>query len=345
MHTLLRAAVISGGLFLFGITGCSPLYEGPVTDHFDGSQFYNQEPGHSFFDIVKWVWEMETVAWPEWIADEPFPPPERYAGMGRLRATFINHATVLIQMDSINILTDPIWSDYAGPVSFLGTKRVRAPGVAFDSLPPIDYVLISHDHYDHLDIPTLYQLYKRDHPVILAGLGVKRILELAHIKNTYELDWWDSYAPEPGKTRFVFVPAQHGSGRMPFRENRTLWGGFVIEHPDGNIYYAGDTGYGCFVDSLKKRYNGFRFGILPIGNYEKRWFMKSQHLSPGDAVRLQCELRIGLCMGVHHSTFAEHPEQEIDAHERDLDRALRKSALPDSIFRVLKFGEGIQLEK
>ena len=132
-----------------------------ISDHFDGSVFFNPEPVHSFADMVRWLWEMERVPWPDWVQDPPQPPPpERVYGKG-LRVTYINHATVLIQTEGINILTDPIWSTRAGPAPFIGTKRVRAPGVAFEDLPPIDYVLISHDHYDHLDIPTVRTAERR----------------------------------------------------------------------------------------------------------------------------------------------------------------------------------------
>jgi L-ascorbate metabolism protein UlaG (beta-lactamase superfamily) len=314
-----------------------------VSDHCDGSVFFNPEPGHSFADMVRWLWEMERVPWPDWVQDPPqSPPPGRVYGKG-LRVTYINHATILIQTEGMNILTDPIWSTRAGPLPFLGTVRVRAPGVAFEDLPPIDYVLISHDHFDHLDIPTLERLKEAHDPVFVTGLAVGELLAAHGIDNVVELDWWQSHRLGEGGVTLTFVPARHGSGRAPFRENRTLWGGFVIDSPNGQIYFAGDTGYGEFINDVAARFNRIRLAVLPIGNYEKRWFMKSQHMNPDDAVTAHKALGAPMSIGMHFATFAEHPEQAIDAHEKDLADALKKYGVPDREFRVLEFGEGREI--
>jgi L-ascorbate metabolism protein UlaG (beta-lactamase superfamily) len=314
-----------------------------VSDHCDGSVFFNPEPGHSFADMVRWLWEMERVPWPDWVEDAPQPPPpERVYGNG-LRVTYINHATTLIQMEGINILTDPIWATRAGPAPFLGTRRVRAPGVAFEDLPPIDYVLISHDHYDHLDIPTAKRLKEAHDPVFVVGLEVGKLLRAHGIDNVVELDWWQSHGTDEAGVTFTFVPARHGSGRAPFMEDRTLWGGFVIDSPGGQVYFAGDTGYGKFIGDIAARFGRIRLAVLPIGNYEKRWFMKSQHMNPEDAVMAHRALGAPMSIGMHFATFAEHPEQAIDAHEKDLDRALEKFGVRDSEFRVLGFGEGMDI--
>ncbi len=316
------------------------LYSGPISDHFDGERFHNDIPDHSFSDMLKWLWEMKTVDWPEWVDDQAQAKPIEEVHEGRLRVTYINHATVLIQMDGMNILTDPIWSYRAGPVSWLGTKRVRAPGVKMEDLPKIDIILISHDHYDHLDLPSLKQLAIRDKPLILAGLGMKRFLESEGFSSAVELDWWKEYRYPQAGMKFVFVPALHTSGRKIFEENSTLWGGFIMEGSSGTVYYAGDTAYGKFLDAIKNRYSGFRLTILPVGNYEKRWFMKNQHMNPDDAVRAHMLLDSKQSMGVHYATFAEHPEQAIDAHERDLAQALKQRGVPASEFWILQFGEG-----
>jgi L-ascorbate metabolism protein UlaG (beta-lactamase superfamily) len=314
-----------------------------VSDHCDGSVFFNPEPGHSFADMVRWLWEMERVPWPDWIQDPlQQPPPERVYGNG-LRVTYINHATALIQMEGINILTDPIWSERAGPVSCIGTRRVRAPGVAFEDLPPIDYVLISHDHYDHLDIPTAKRLKAEHDPVFVVGLEVGKFLRAHGIENVVELDWWQSHGPDKAGVTFTFVPARHGSGRAPFMEDRTLWGGFVIDSPGGQVYFAGDTGYGEFIDDIAARFGRIRLAVLPIGNYEKRWFMKSQHMNPEDAVTAHRALGAPMSIGMHFATFAEHPEQAIDTHEKDLAQALKKYGVRDCEFRVLGFGEGTDI--
>lgn len=313
---------------------------GPISDHFDGTRFHNAEQGHSFFDEVRWLWEMNTEKWPRWIVDSEQPKPIERAEQGALRVTYINHATMLIQLDGINILTDPIWSFRAGPLPLIGVKRVRAPGIAIEQLPPIDYILLSHDHYDHLDLPTIRRLHEAHQPRFITGLGNGSLLASVGIKDAVVLDWWKYYQPNGARIRFVFVPALHGSGRLPFSTDRSLWGGFVIETPGGQVYFAGDTGYGRFLQDIAARFKRIRLAILPVGNYEKRWFMKRIHMNPDDAVRAFQELRANQAMGMHYATFAEHPEQTIDAHEKDLAAALQKNALDLERFRVMKFGEG-----
>ncbi len=327
-------------LTVFVIDSYRALYHGPISGHFDGRCFFNKEPGHSFTGMVKWMWEMKTIQWPEWIADAPQPKPVERGRNGELKVTYINHGTLLIQMSGVNILTDPIWSKRAGPFAWLGPKRVRAPGIAMEDLPKIDVILISHDHYDHLDLPTLRILAKRDHPIILVGLGVKSLLGTQEFCTIREMDWWQQYSLEVPGMEFTFVPALHGSGRGVLGGDRTLWGGFVIEEKYGRVYFAGDTGYGTFIDEIKNKFTGFRLAILPIGNYEKRWFMKNQHMNPDDAVKAHGLLEVRQSVGMHYSTFAEHPEQEIAAHEKDLQTALKKYGKDETAFWVLKFGEG-----
>jgi L-ascorbate metabolism protein UlaG (beta-lactamase superfamily) len=290
--------------------------------------------------MIKWLWDMETVQWPESINDPVQVPPPELVGPGELRITYVNHATVLIQMDGLNILTDPIWSERAGPFAWLGVKRVRKPGVALAQLPKVDLILISHDHYDHLDIPTLKAITLRDRPVVLTGLGLKRYLAKHGVQTVHELDWWQSYERETGELTVTFVPALHNSGRWPLQANKTLWGGYVISTPQGPIYFAGDTGYGAFMDRIAERFGEFRLTLLPIGSYEKRWFMKNQHMNPADAVRVHLLLKSQQSAGLHYGTFAEHPEQTINAHEIDLAQALSQRQLDPSCFWILKFGEG-----
>lgn len=332
--------IIMGVLFFMSLNACSTGYQGPASDHFDGSKFFNKEPDHNFTDMVKWLWEMETVEWPEWIEDPKQPPPISRVDNGDLRITFINHATVLIQMDQLSILTDPVFSMKAGPFSWAGVKRVRAPGISLDNLPEIDYILISHDHYDHLDIPTLRQITARHQPTILVGLGTKEYLESKDIKNVIEMDWWDKHWIVHGEKAIIFVPARHNSGRWPLMGNRTLWGGFIIDSPNGQVYFAGDTAFGEFFYLISERFEKIRLSILPIGSYEKRWFMESQHMNPDDAVKAHKVIGSSQSVGIHYGTFAEHPEQAIDAHEKDLFEALKKYEIPSSVFWILSFGEG-----
>ena len=324
------------------ISSCSAGYKGPVSDHFNGSQFHNKEPHYTFSDMIKWFWEMETVNWPEWVEDPKQPVPSKKVDKGNLRVTYINHATVLVQMDGINILTDPVWSTRVGPFSWFGVKRVRDPGVKMVDLPKIDYVLISHDHYDHLDLPSLKDITERDKPTVLVGLGLKSYLVSHEIDRVVELDWWRDYKPESVDIVFTYVPAIHNSGRYSLiMANKTLWGGFVINGSQGRqVYFAGDTAYGDFLQEIGKRFKQIDLAILPIGSYEKRWFMKTQHMNPDDAVRTHIVLGAKQNVGMHFGTFAEHPEQTIDAHEKDLAQAIKLHRISVSQFWVLKFGEG-----
>lgn len=324
-----------------------PLYKGQVSDHFNGKQFYYKERFYSFSDMLKWAWEMKVVRWPSWIIDRPQPKPEDHVPQGYIKVTYINHGTMLIQMDGLNILTDPIWSMRSGPFGKIGPRRVRYPGIKLDDLPKIDIILISHDHYDHLDFATLKILTQEHNPHILAGLGVKALLKPGEFPKVIELDWWQEYSIPASRTdesvhdiRITFVPARHYSGRTLVGNNRTLWGGYVIEGCKGKIYYAGDSAYDEFLNEIKERFGEFRLTILPLGSYEKRWYMKTQHMNPEEAVLVHKLLKSRQSIGAHFATFAEHPEQTIDAHEADLERALIKYDVPQTEFWVLSFGEG-----
>jgi L-ascorbate metabolism protein UlaG (beta-lactamase superfamily) len=330
----------SGLIMLIGLSACSKVYQGPVSNHFDGSRFFMAGTDHGFSDMLKWLWEMETVEWPEWIEDPVQPPPPNKVGKNDLRLTYVNHATVLIQTNGLNILTDPIWSLRAGLFSWLGVKRIRNPGFRFEDLPKIDLVLISHDHYDHLDLPTLVDIAKRDQPTIITGLGLQKYLKNKGIRKVVELDWWQSYQTRKNEVTLTFVPALHSSGRWPLLGNKTLWGGYVISSPQGNIYFAGDTGYGDFINQIARQFSQFRLTILPIGSYEKRWFMKNQHMNPEDAVKAHLVLDSKQSVGIHYGTFAEHPEQTVNAHEDDLFKALAKLDVEESEFWIFQFGEG-----
>ena len=321
------------------LTGCS-IYTGPVSDHYNGATFHNSEADNGFLDHMKWMWSMEATDWPQWIDDPHQPAPASAVhGADALRVSYVNHATVLIQAAELNILTDPIWSDRAGPFSFIGAKRIRAPGVRFDDLPKIDLVLISHDHYDHLDLPTLRRLVSRDHPLILTGLGVKARLASIGSSSVEELDWWQEYPLQKGGGKVTFVPTRHSSGRTLLDGNASLWGGFSIQLPAGNVLFMGDTAYGKCIGEIGERFAGFRLAILPIGNYEPRWFMKTQHMNPDDAVRAHEAIRATHSMAVHFATFAEHPEQAVDAHEKDLASALKAHGIESERFWVPAFGE------
>ncbi len=201
------------------------------------------------------------------------PPPTR-VGMGVLRVTFINHATTLLQLDSVNILTDPIYSDRASPVSFAGPHRVRPPGIRFEDLPPIDAVVLSHNHYDHMDVTTLRRLqHAFPHLKIFAGLGNKAFLEEQKLEQVSEMDWWQSTALGGTTVTITSVPNQHFSNRGLLDQDRTLWTGWVLEGTNGRAYFGGDTAYGPHFKAVGDKLGPFRLAVLPIGAYMPEWFM------------------------------------------------------------------------
>jgi L-ascorbate metabolism protein UlaG (beta-lactamase superfamily) len=327
--TMLGCCVFSG-----------PVYEGPKSDHFNGERFFN--PNGSFDDrqggFWKWVLNREKGPWPEWIESEPGPPPPERVGQGDLRVTFVNHATVLLQTDGINILTDPIWSKRCSPVSWAGPRRVRDPGIRFEDLPPIDAVLLSHNHYDHLDVPTLRRLAESYHPRIFCGLGVTALLEDKGIPGGTDLDWWDE-TDLSNTVRITFLPCQHWSNRGTCDRFGTLWGSYAITSSAGNVYFAGDTGFGEHFQKAADAFGSFRLAILPIGAYLPRWFMGPAHISPEEAVRAHQILNADHSIPIHYGTF-QIADDAYDQPLTELRRALDAEQIPESEFWILDFGEG-----
>ena len=326
-------------------TFSSPRYSGPITDHYDGETFHNQVPvrQRDVGDFLSWVANRKPGPWAPWTETPPGPAPPRRVGSDALRVTFINHSTVLVQVDGLNILTDPIWSMRAGPLSWAGSKRKRAPGIRFEDLPPIDVVLISHNHYDHLDIPTLERLAKRDHPRFLSGLGNAAVLEAEGIEGATELDWWE-VEPVGHDVLVTAVPAQHFSMRGLCDHDKTLWVGFVIESSGGPIYFAGDTAWGPHFAQVRDEFGPMRLALLPIGAFEPRWIMAPVHISPEQAVQAHHLLGAALSVGIHWGTFpqADDGQQGPLIH---LAQALRDAGDPAPAFRVLGFGEGMDVPR
>ena len=243
-------------------------YDGPQSAHYDGDRFLN--PGFAayrggdprlFFN--RWAKGEGRAQWPEQVAVRPSVPPRRVDG-DAMRVTWIGHASVLVQTQGLNILTDPIWSDRASPFSFIGPKRVRAPGIRFDDLPKIDLILISHNHYDHMDLPTLQRLWERDRPVIVSSLGNDSILGAEGIRSV-ALDWKQSI--QVGAARVVAERNHHWSSRWGADRNRALWSAFTLQLPGGNIFFAGDTGWGDGQWARESASRPVRLAILPIGAY------------------------------------------------------------------------------
>jgi len=318
----------------------APRYHGSATNHFNGKKFLNLDPPKrkGFFDFLRWQLTKKRSPWNKWTDAQPGSRPVPCVTGKDLRVTFINHATVLIQTEGLNILTDPIWSERASPVSWAGPKRHRSAGLSFEDLPPIDVVLISHNHYDHLDIQTLLNLHVHHRPRFVTGLGNRAFLTAHEITDVTELDWWEA-ANVSDELTVTCVPAKHFSGRGLSDGDATLWCGYVIKASAGNVYFAGDTGMGSHFAEIKTRFRQFRLTLLPIGAYLPRWFMHPVHLSPSEVVEVHHLLEPRVSMAMHFGTFALGDDGEFEPVVK-LREALNYKDKSDSRFWILDHGEG-----
>lgn len=340
--------LLAGGLLLAGMALDSGPVDWPVSDHFDGERFSlpggRQIGEKDFAELIRWQATREPAPWPERVAVTPAVPTARVAGSA-ITATMVGHATVLVQTHGLNILTDPIWSARASPVGFAGPKRVTEPGIAFAALPKIDLVLVSHGHWDHLDTTTLKRLWDRDRPLILVPAGHGRLLAEAGIE-ARELDWDERVAVGP-LTAFA-EPVYHWSSRWFLDRNRALWAGWTLIAPGGNIYFAGDTGYGgAGADGgalfrAVRRHGPVRLALLPVGAYEPRWFMAEQHMNPAEAVRAMRDLDARQALGLHWGTF-QLTDESWDAPRRDLGAALTRAGIAEERFPALLAGESLRI--
>lgn len=313
-------------------------YQGPKSDHFDGRYFHNTpEATRSFANLIKWLTTRTQVKWPEHIDIKKFPKPNDRSAENEMIVTFVNHATVLVQWNGLNILTDPVWSERASPFTWIGPKRVHEPGVAWDDLPKIDVVLLSHNHYDHMDQATLQKLVARDHPKIISGLGNGTILHRWGVDDTIELDWWQSKQIDTDWT-ITYVPSQHFSARWPWDMDKALWGGFIVKGKDGTLYFAGDTGDGPHFQKIADQFAPIRLALIPIGAYKPEWFMNIAHIAPIDAVKLHKTLKSNKSMGIHFGTFALADEEYYEP-ENDLKHELNASGISQDDFWILLPGE------
>jgi L-ascorbate metabolism protein UlaG (beta-lactamase superfamily) len=311
-----------------------------TSDHFDGRRFFNPSGlrAQPFSAVPRMLLEPRT-RWPARIDVPSRRPPALDHAVAVV--TFIGHATFLIQTAAGNILTDPMYSERAGPLNITGPRRVRQPAVPFDDLPPISVVLLSHNHYDHCDLRTLGKLARRFDPLVVTPLGNGALVRSSGIRRVEELDWWDD-ASVSGLP-ITLTPAHHFSARGLLDRNRALWSGFMLLVGGRRIYFAGDTAYAPVFRDVRQRFGPVDLALLPIGAYEPRWFMQAVHMNPAEAAQAHLDLEATASVAMHFGTF-QLTTEGIDDPPRALDEARREKGIPRSQFRTLDFGESLRLE-
>jgi L-ascorbate metabolism protein UlaG (beta-lactamase superfamily) len=302
---------------------------------------------HGLFPALRWFATRRPARWPRWVEVAPASPPPERVGPTETAHLLVNHSTLLLQLGGWNVLTDPIWSLRCSPLAFAGPRRVHAPGLRLVDLPPIDVLLLSHDHYDHCDLPTLRRL-ARDHPQAAAvtTLGNDELLRRAGFARVTALAWWQELRVErtsprvgPRPLAIHATPAAHFSGRGALDRNRRWWGGFVLDAGTGPVYYAGDTGYRqTLFHSVRQRFGAPVLAFLPIGAYLPRWFMRPVHMDPDDAVRAHTDLGAARSVGIHWGTF-QLTDEHRDDPPRELERARERHRLEAASFEAGQAGQ------
>jgi len=324
-----------GLALIIGYLLSGPAYTGPITDHFNGKQFLNPSgiQAKGFSNVLKYFQEKRTEQWfknyETAVREDPIPEPN----ISEIQYTYVNHSTFLIQHQGVKILTDPIWSERCSPFQFVGPARMRPPGIPFENLPIIDLVLLSHNHYDHLDKNTIEHIEEQWSPKFIVPLGLKKVMEKMGCKNVQEIDWWESI--DYKKLQIKAVPANHFSSRGMFDRDVTLWAGFVIKSPSHKIYFLGDSGYSDLFKTIGEREGPFDLSFIPIGAYLPEWFMSPIHISPKEAVQVHLDVKSKKSVAMHFGTFPlaldgpeRAPEELIDnLHKLDID--LQSFFIPD----------------
>jgi L-ascorbate metabolism protein UlaG (beta-lactamase superfamily) len=312
----------------------------PLSDHYDGTQFFNPsaQDARPLSAVPKMMAEPR-ARWPSSVPVQPRPATP-HDPSAWVTVTFVGHSTFIIQTSTVTLITDPVFADRASPLSFIGPKRVRVPGVPLDQLPPIDLVLLSHNHYDHCDLASLRSIARRFDPVLVTPLGNADIARRAGLSRVEERDWWERATTVPWP--ITVTPAQHFSARTPFDRNRALWGSFVLEIEGRRLFFGGDSGYAPHFRTIRERHGDIDLALLPIGAYEPRWFMGPIHMNPEEAVQAHLDLGSSRSVGMHFGTF-QLTTEPIDEPLHALARARQAQGLPDSAFEVLDFGGSLHV--
>ena len=285
-------------------------YEGRISQHFNGERFFDPHKQYnhknkSFWSFLKMRLQNPPKCWPKTqiAVNYDIPPSSVYGNA--FRVSNIGHVTFLLQTQNFNILTDPVWSDYASPFAKIGPKRITPPGIQFEHLPKIDLIIITHNHYDHLDLETINKLWYQHKPIIISPLGNDKIIQSYNSDIVVKvMDWDDSI--EIAENFIVHLdPVQHWSARGLLDRNKALWGAFTLQFPDGNIYFVGDSGYaeGRYFKAAKQKYAKFRLALLPMGAYEPRWFMEYSHMNPAEMLKAHIDLGSPYTIPSHYDVF------------------------------------------
>ena len=320
--------------------------------HRPGGGFRNPWPTASgldkkFGDLLRW--QLDRFRRPPApnppAADVPRAEPliaHPYAARAELRTTWVGHASFLLQIHGVNVLTDPVWSERVSPVQWAGPRRFSPPGIPWADLPPIDVVLLSHDHYDHLDANTVFRLAQRfPNACWITPLGYTSLLRPLGVREVKELDWWQEATLRTvnSEVRVTAAPAQHWTRRLGSKPNARLWCSFVVQGDSGSIYFGGDSGYCPVFEEIGARFAPFDHVLLPIGAYEPRWFMKPAHMNPEEAVEAYRALGgTGRFIGMHWGTFRLTDEPPLEPPIR-LAQAWRAAGLPSDDLSMLSLGE------
>lgn len=343
LYILLPLLAIVLIFIIVGAALSAPRYKGPVSDHFDGKVFSNPNGQESkgFGDVLKWMFQRKRGPWQK--AKDWSIPRRTFDAPKGIRITFVNHSTFLIQIGNVNILTDPVWSHRVSPFTWAGPARMRPPGVHMDDLPEIHYVLLSHNHYDHMDKAALKKLHQKFQPSIYTPLGVGAYVRQLGLNHIEDLDWWQSTAlnshPE---IEIEALPASHFSSRGTLDRNATLWCGFLIKSDLGTIYFAGDSGYGEFFKDIAKRTPTIDIALLPIGAFKPEWFMAPIHTSPHEAVEIHKILKPKQSIASHFGTFPLADDGQ-EAPLEDLEKAKLAENIPIEEFIALPEGESFEM--
>ncbi len=337
------AAAGAGGWALLAGSRANAYYSGPASDHFDGVRFFNpsgvRPRGAGAF--LKWQLGERGEAWPRSFPS-PFPadrPPARFDGEG-LRITYVGHATFLIQARGRNVLIDPVWAERASPVSFVGPKRVNPPGIAFDDLPPIDTVIVTHNHYDHMEVDAIGRLWQRFRPRVVTPLGNDAILQKSVPGLTATAVDWGDVVDLGSDLELHVEPTLHWSARGAGDRMHALWASFVVRAGARKVYCVGDSGFGdgATFAHVGRRHPGLALALLPIGAYEPRWFMRNNHMNPEEAVEALRLSGASRAFGHHWGTF-RLTNEGVEQPRLDLATALASRDIPADRFPALCPGE------